>query len=99
MERAFTLILVLATGLVVAGCGTEEPLSVEEAMVECAGKARHATRPTAAVAVGVNSEGAVSSGFIIGVTDDFLAGRDPEVVYRDCVVRRSGKEPTRPFEG
>ena len=98
MERKFTSVLVLATGLAVAGCGTEEPLSVEEAMVECAGKARHATRPTASVAVGVNSEGIVSSGFIIGITDDFLAGRDPEVVYRECVVRRSGEEPTRPFE-
>ena len=98
MERSFTSVVLLVFGLVVAGCGPQEPLSVEEAMVECAGKARHATRPTAAVAVGVNSEGAVSSGFIIGVTDDFLAGRDPEVVYRDCVVRRSGKEPTRPFE-
>ena len=98
MERTFTSVLTLAIGLAVAGCGTEEPLSVEEAMVDCADKARHATRPTAAVSVGVNSEGAVSSGFIIGVTDDFLAGRDPEVVYRDCVVRRSGKEPTRPFE-
>ncbi len=98
MERTFSPALVLAFGLAVAGCGTEEPLSVEEAMAECAGKARQATRPTASVAVGVNSEGAVSSGFIIGVTDDFLAGRDPEVVYRECVVRRSGKEPTRPFE-
>ena len=98
MEKTFDSVLMLAVAMAVAGCGAGEPLSVEEAMVECEGAARQATRPTASVTVGVNSEGAVSSGFIIGVTDDFLAGRDPEDVYRDCVVRRSGKEPSRPFE-
>lgn len=98
MKNPATCILTLGLGLAAAGCGTQEPISVEEAMMQCEVTARQATRPTTSVSVGVNSRGAVSSGIVIGVTDDYLAGRDPEQVYRDCVVRRSGKEPTRAFE-
>jgi len=46
----------------------------------------------------VGSGGRVSQGLAIGITDDFIAGRDPEAVYEQCAIRLSGQEPTEPYE-
>ncbi len=94
--RSPAAILLLA--LLAAGCGPQEPLSVERAMAICAEEARRATSPTGSVMIGVGSGGDVSAGVVVGVTPDYLVGRDPEEVYDNCVVARSGEAPTKPLE-
>ena len=78
--------------LTVAACG---PVSPELAAKQCEERARGAAGPTGSVAVGVNSNGEVSNRFEIGISSDFVAGRDPEAVYRDCVFRKTGQPPIR----
>ena len=39
----------------------------------------------------------VLAGFSVSVSSDYIRGRDPAVVFHDCVVRRSGQVPTRPL--
>ena len=55
--------------------------------------ARAATTPTGTAAIGVNSHGKVSTSLSIGISTDYIAGRDPDEVYERCVVRRSGSKP------
>lgn len=90
--RGFVILSCLAA---VACAAT--PISVEEAMTACTERARAATKPTGAASIGVNSSGKVSSGLTIGVSSDFLTGRDPNAVYRECVIEKSGQQPTRPL--
>ena len=62
----------------------------------CEERARAAQGPTAGLTVGVNSN---SGGFAegnIGLTSDYLAGRDPIQVYESCVFRQTGALPIRP---
>ena len=67
-------------------------------MALCADEARRVASPTGAVTIGVGSGGEVSTGVFIGVTHDYLVGRDPEEAYETCVVARSGETPTKPLE-
>ena len=78
-----------------AAC-TQVPLSPEQAAQVCEKKARAAQGPTGSVSVGANSSGETFAGLSIGVTGDFLAGRDPMEVYTQCVIERSGQQPYRP---
>ena len=86
--------LILLSTIVLAGC---EPrvLTPEEAAQQCEQRARAAQGPTGAVTLGVNSNSGPYSAVSVGVTGDYLAGRDPVQIYRDCVVRRTGQEPYR----
>lgn len=62
----------------------------------CEKRARAAQGPTGSVTVGVNSN---SGGFTrteIGLSSDFLTGRDPMAVYQECVYQRTGQAPIRP---
>lgn len=79
----------------IAAC-TPALLSPDEAARVCEREARAAQAPTGSVSIGANSGGEISTGIAIGVTSDFLAGRDPLQVYEDCVFRRSGEAPIRP---
>lgn len=84
----------LAVGLM-AACAA--PLiSPEEAALECDEKARAAQGPTGRVTVGANSESGGFGGVEIGLSSDFLTGRDPVEVYTECVFDRSGTAPIRP---
>lgn len=85
----------LALPLLAAAC-TQTPLSPLDAAQVCEQRARAAQGPTGSVSVGASSRGGLSSGLSIGVTDDYLRGRDPYVVYEDCVLARSGQPPVRP---
>lgn len=85
--------LAVGTALIVAACG---PVSPERAAEICEEKARAAQGPTGRVSVGVNSEDGPFASGEIGISSDYLAGRDPLIVYRDCVMRRTGQEPIRP---
>lgn len=63
---------------------------------QCEDRAREAQGPTANVTLGVNSN---SGGFAegsVGITSDFLRGRDPIEVYESCVFSRTGQPPIRP---
>lgn len=87
MRRAVLLLVALGA------CG---PVSPELAARQCEERARAAWRPTAAVGVGVGNRGA-GGFFEFGVTSDFIQGRDPFIVYDQCVRQRSGQGPIRPL--
>ncbi len=94
MKREGILAGMLAL-LVVAGC-TPVPVDPERVARECEERARAAMGPTGSVTIGVNSRSGPSVGASIGVTGDFLAGRDPMQVYESCVFQRTGQAPIRP---
>ncbi|MFT6530781.1 MAG: hypothetical protein ACJASC_000300 [Limimaricola cinnabarinus] len=87
--------LLLALPLMAGAC-TQTPLSPLDAARVCEQRARAAQGPTGNVSIGASSRSGLSSGISIGVTDDYLRGRDPFEVYENCVVARSGQMPVRP---
>lgn len=80
--------------LVLAACG---PMSADRAADLCEDRARAATGVTGEIGIGVGSEGA-SSRVELGVTSDFLQGRDPYQVYESCVRQKTGQGPIRPLD-
>ena len=88
--RRLIICSVLAPAL---GACTANVVSVEKAMDDCMETARAATTPTGTAAIGVNSHGKVGTSLSIGISTDYIAGRDPDEVYERCVVRRSGSKP------
>ena len=84
----------MASLMLLSACG---PMSPERAADLCEERARAATGPTGTVGVGVGSNG-VSSSVEIGVTSDFLRGRDSYLVYEECVRQKTGEGPVRPLE-
>lgn len=85
----------LLAPMVFAACG---PVSPERAADQCEDRARGAAGPTGEVGIGVSSDGDVSTGLSIGISSDFLRGRDPFEVYETCVFRKTGEAPIRPLE-
>ena len=90
MKRAAPLLL-----LALAACEVP-PLSPERAAEICEEKARAAQGPTGRVTVGTNSSTGGFGEVNVGVTSDFLTGRDPIEVYEDCYFNRTGTAPIRP---
>lgn len=86
------LVACLVLGL--AACG---PVSPERAADMCEERARAATGPTGEIGIGISSDGDVASELSIGVSSDFLQGRDPYWVYDSCVRQKSGQGPIRPL--
>jgi hypothetical protein len=72
------------------------PMDPERAAQICEERARGAQGPTGSVTIGVNSQDGPNVGAAIGVTGDFLRGRDPMQVYESCVFQRTGQSPIRP---
>ena len=91
MKRVIGLTL---TGLILAGCG---PVSPERAADTCEERARAATGPTGEVGVGITSDGDARGRFEIGITSDYIRGRDPYDVYDSCVRQKTGQGPIRPL--
>lgn len=87
--------ILILPALLLAACG---PVSPERAARMCEEKARAATGPTGEVSVGINNHGEVTGGVEIGITSDYLRGRDPYEVYESCVLQKSGQPPIRPLE-
>ncbi len=81
--------------LALAAC-TPVPVSPERAAEICEDKARAAQGPTGRVSVGTNSRTGGFGGVEIGVSSDFITGRDPLEVYAQCVFDRTGAAPIRP---
>lgn len=80
--------------LVLAGCEIPPP-DPERVAQECEERARAAQGPTGRVGAGVNSNSGPFTNVVIGVTSDFVLGRDPNAVYSECVQRRTGAAPIR----
>ncbi|AZL58592.1 hypothetical protein EI545_06935 [Tabrizicola piscis] len=80
--------------LLLAACG---PIPVADAEQLCLDRARLAQQPRGQVAVGVTSDGGAASRIELDISTDYLTGRDPAVVFENCVVARSGQLPTRPL--
>jgi hypothetical protein len=72
------------------------PVDPERVAQECEERARAAQGPTGTLTIGANSRSGPSLEGSIGVTGDFLAGRDPLQVYSSCVYQRTGQAPIRP---
>lgn len=95
MKRTLPLLLVTAAAGLLAAC-EPQPISPERAAQVCEERARAAQGPTGEVTVGANSEDGPFGGLAIGISGDYLAGRDPLAVYERCVVERTGQPPIRP---
>ena len=79
--------------LMLAACG---PISPERAAEICEERAQAAQGPTGGVTIGTNSNSGPFGRVEIGVSSDFIAGRDPVEVYEQCVFDRTGTGPIRP---
>lgn len=88
------ILVVLASLLPLAACG---PVPLVQAEAECRTRADQASAPSGSVGVTFNSDGTVDTDLSIGVTGDFLNGRDPAEVYDQCVLARTGQPPSRPY--
>jgi hypothetical protein len=71
-------------------------VSAERAYEQCSERARLAAQPRGSIGVGVGSEGP-SAGASLTITSDFIAGRDPQLVYDNCFRQLTGAGPTRPL--
>ena len=91
MIRVLPLVA-LALPLLVA-CG---PVSEENAYAQCTERARLAVQPRGEIGVGYVTGGAAARGSVT-ISSDFIAGRDPQVVYDNCFRQLTGAGPTRPL--
>lgn len=82
--------------LLALGACAPAPVDLERVAQDCEQRARAAQGPTGTVSIGVNSRSGPRVEGAIGVTGDFLAGRDPMRVYDTCVFQRTGQAPIRP---
>ena len=79
-----------------AACTSPAPPTLAQAEAQCRQRADAATRPQTQIAVGVGT-GGTSAGMQIGLSSDYLAGRDPGDVYTTCVIRLTGQAPETPL--
>lgn len=82
--------------LVLAGVAACGPVNPELAAQRCENRARAAMGPTGGVEFGVNNKSGAFTRAQIGVSSDFLQGRDPAQVYDACVLQMTGELPIRP---
>lgn len=80
--------------ILLAACG---PISPERAADICEDRARAATGPTGEIGVGFNNKGETKAKLELGITSDYLRGRDPQRVYEECVRQKTGQGPIRPL--
>jgi hypothetical protein len=89
MRQALVLALLL-----LAACG---PIPRAQAERQCLHDARLAEHPRGSVGLGVGSDGRAHLVGDVTISSDFLQGRDPSQVYDNCVFKRSGEMPSRPY--
>ena len=69
------------------GCATSEPITLTQKQIEsiCHNKKIEATKPTTNLSLATGSEGPK---YQIGITmsSDYIAGRDPNEVYKQCIM-------------
>lgn len=93
MRARFPMLALLPLALL-AACG---PMPVDQAMKQCVEPARLAQKPRGEIGIRVDNQGNVGTRFEIGVSTDYLQGRDPDQVFAQCVQNRSGQPPLYPF--
>jgi hypothetical protein len=76
-------ITVLAFGLVLTAC-TLPQMTYVEAIAFCQDKADAAAGPQGAVGLSVGT-GGTNASFSISLSDSYLRGDDPQVVYETCM--------------
>ena len=86
----------LSLGLLALAACDPVPISPERAADICEAQARAAQGPTGRIAIGTNSNSGPFTSAEIGISGDYLAGRDPVEVYTQCVIERTGVGPIRP---
>lgn len=94
MWRGGARLLLAPAVLGLAACA---PLTVDQAERACLAAARDATGPRTEMGVGIGSHGTRGGFLQIGMSSDYIMGRDPSQVFQDCVLRRSGQLPARPL--
>ncbi|MDZ4136319.1 MAG: hypothetical protein U1D06_12120 [Paracoccaceae bacterium] len=88
MMRAALLLLPLAA------CG---PVPLYMAEDQCFEQARLAQQPRGEIALGIGSDGSSRARVKLGISSDYIMGRDPSAVYDSCVYQKSGQPPSRPL--
>ncbi len=83
----------LVAALVLAACG---PIDPSIAADQCEERARQAAGPFGEVRIGGGSAGPRGA-IEVGITSDFIRGRDPYEVYDTCVREKTGQGPIRPL--
>jgi hypothetical protein len=91
MRAAAALLLVAAAS--VAACG---PIAPGVAADQCEERARQADGPFGEVQLGT-LRGRAAGSIEVGITSDYLSGRDPYEVYDTCVRAKTGQGPVRPL--
>lgn len=80
--------------LALVACG---PIPLAQAEQQCLEPAQLAQHPRGTLSIGVNQDGDVGGSLELGVSTDYLQGRDPSQVYDTCVMQRSGQMPSQPY--
>jgi len=80
--------------LLCAACG---PVPVHLAEQQCLESAQLAQRPQGSFGIVADNHGNVGTTLSIGISSDYLRGRDPDAVYASCVQNKSGFLPSQPF--
>lgn len=89
MGKYLVFVLLLA-----AACG---PVPLPMAEQQCLEPAQLAQRPQGSFGIVADNHGNVGTSLSIGISSDYLQGRDPDAVYAACVQSKSGMRPSRPF--
>lgn len=81
-----------ALGLLAACETTPQTYTNSEAIAFCEDKARSAAGPRGEAEFGIGTEG-TSAGLSLSFDESFLRGRDPDVVYSECLdqLRSNGQ--------
>ena len=95
-RAAPTLLCMALVAVIPALTACAQTVSPERAYERCAERARLAAQPRGSIGLGAGSGGA-SANFELTVTNDFLQGRDPQLVYENCFRDLTGSGPTRPL--
>ena len=91
--RPAPALAVLGLTAALAACG---PVPVEQAERQCLSQAQLAQKPRGSVALGATSHGPAAR-VQLELSSDYLAGRDPNQVFAECVYRRAGQLPRNPL--
>ena len=87
--------LLISAAIILTACEATPP-TPEEAAARCEERARAAQGPEVGLTIGANSnDGPFASGSI-SISGDAIRGRDPLVVYEECVFNLTGEAPVRP---
>ncbi len=85
---------ILAVVTLCSACG---PVPLALAEQQCIESAQLAQRPRGSIGIVADSRGNVGANLTIGVSSDYVQGRDPDQVYATCVQNKSGMRPSQPF--